>query len=58
MSRGLLFWVIWVICLLAWLGVNFTSGGRAYAGAVGGGAIELVLSGLLGWQVFGPVVHA
>jgi len=56
MDKGLLFWVVWVICLLAWLGVTFLPQGRLYAGAVGGGAIELILSGLLGWAVFGPVV--
>jgi hypothetical protein len=58
MSRGLLFWVIWVVCLLVWAGATFNVGGlgglRAYAG---GGLIEFVLFGLLGWQVFGPVVH-
>jgi hypothetical protein len=24
---------------------------------VGGGVVEFILFGLLGWQVFGPVVH-
>jgi hypothetical protein len=59
MSRGLLFWVIWVICVLIWAGVNFGGMGGQYASHLaGGGLIEFVLFGLLGWQVFGPVVHA
>ena len=58
MSRGLLFWVIWVICVLIWAGVHFGGiGGPLVASAAGGGVIEFVLFGLLGWQVFGPVVH-
>jgi hypothetical protein len=59
MSRGLLFWVIWVICVLIWAGVNFGGMGGPYASHLaGGGVIEFVLFGLLGWAVFGPVVHA
>jgi hypothetical protein len=58
MSRGLLFWVIWVLCFLVWLGVSFGGfGGQYGAHLAGGGAIDLILTGLLGWQVFGPVVH-
>ena len=59
MSRGLLFWVIWVICVLVWLGINFGGfGGPMAMRFAGGGVIEFILFGLLGWQVFGPVVHA
>jgi hypothetical protein len=60
MSRGLLFWVIWVICVLVWAGVNFGGMGGSFGAArfAGGGVIEFILFGLLGWQVFGPVVHA
>jgi len=58
MSRGLLFWVIWVICVLIWAGVNFGGfGGAMGPRLAGGGVIEFILFGLLGWQVFGPVVH-
>ena len=56
MSRGLLFWVIWVICVLVWAGVNFGGFGGAYGRMTGGGVIEFILFGLLGWQVFGPVI--
>jgi hypothetical protein len=57
MTRGLLFWVIWVICVLIWAGVNFGGMGGNLSHYAGGGVIEFVLFGLLGWQVFGPVVH-
>ena len=58
MNIGLLFWVIWVICVLIWAGVNFAGfGGPGISRMAGGGVIEFVLFGLLGWQVFGPVVH-
>lgn len=56
MSKGLLFWVIWVICVLLYLGVNFAGVGVGYGRYVGGGVIELILFGLVGWQVFGAVV--
>ncbi len=60
MSRGLLFWVIWVICVLVWLGVNFGGMGGSFGAPrlAGGGVIEFILFGLLGWQVFGPVIKA
>jgi len=57
MTRGLLFWVIWLICVLIWLGVTFGGVGGAYGHFAGGGVIEFILFALLGWQVFGPVVH-
>ena len=59
MSRGLLFWVIFVICVLIWAGVNFGGmGGSMGPRFAGGGVVEFILFGLLGWAVFGPVVHA
>lgn len=59
MTRGLLFWVIWVVCVLVWLGVNFggVGSGMALNRYAGGGVIEFILFGLLGWQVFGPVIR-
>jgi hypothetical protein len=57
MNIGLLFWIVWVICALAWAGVSFVGMGGQYGHLVGGGAVDLILSGLLGWQVFGPVVR-
>jgi hypothetical protein len=57
MTRGLLFWVIWVVCVLVWLGVNFGAVGGGLGRYAGGGVIEFILFGLLGWQVFGPVIR-
>jgi hypothetical protein len=59
MTKGLLFWVIWVICVLIWAGVNFGGMGAGFNAShlAGGGVIEFVLFGLLGWQVFGPVIQ-
>ena len=57
MTRGLLFWVIWIVCFLVWAGVNFGGVGGNLGHYAGGGVIEFILFGLLGWQVFGPVVR-
>lgn len=58
MSKGLLFWVIWVLCVLIWAGVNFGGFGTPYvAHWAGGGVIEFILFGLLGWATFGPVIQ-
>jgi hypothetical protein len=57
MPKGLLFWVIWVICVVIWLGAHFTPIGAGFGPYLGGGVIEFVLFGLLGWAVFGPVIQ-
>ena len=57
MPKGLLFWVIWIICVLVWAGVNFGGFGGVMAGHLaGGGVIEFILFGILGWAAFGPPV--
>jgi hypothetical protein len=57
MPKGLLFWVIWLICLVIWLGANFGGLGGNYGHLAGGGVIEFVLFGLLGWATFGPPIQ-
>ena len=57
MPKGLLFWVIWILCLLAWLGVNVLGLGGAAGHLAGGGLIEFVLFFLIGWAVFGPPIQ-
>lgn len=53
MTLGLLFWVIMVVWFVFGLYTN-----RAALGAwVGGNLATFILLALLGWQVFGPVVH-
>jgi hypothetical protein len=56
MPKGLLFWVIWVICVVIWLGALNGFGGQ-YGHLVGGGVVEFVLFALLGWGIFGPPIQ-
>jgi hypothetical protein len=52
MSKGLLFWIIFLIALL--FGGWYTFGmGYSY---FGGSIIVMILIGLIGWQTFGPPV--
>ena len=56
MPKGLLFWVIYIVCLVLWLGASFGMGG-AYGHLAGGGVIEFILFGILGWATFGPPIQ-
>lgn len=51
MPKGILFWVLWVLCALA----VFT--GYGIAGISASWAVLLVMLFLVGWQVFGFVVQ-
>ena len=54
MPLGVWFWVIYVLGVpLAGYGVY----APAAPGARFGGLVSIALFGILGWQVFGPVVH-
>ncbi len=52
MSKGLLFWIIWLLCALAFFGAFRWEWPPIYAGG-----ITLVLFGLLGWHNFGAPVQ-
>ncbi len=52
MSKGLLFWIIWILCLLSFFGAMFWGWPSVYSGGV-----MLVLFGLLGWHNFGAPVQ-
>ena len=52
MSKGLLFWIIWIFCLLTFAGVMLWGWPSIYSGGV-----MLVLFGLLGWHCFGAPVQ-
>jgi xanthine/uracil permease len=52
MSKGLLFWIIWVLALLSFVGVLWMGWPTIYSGGV-----MLVLFGLLGWHNFGAPVQ-
>lgn len=55
MPKGLLFWIVWIICLLGFFGVTFFADARYVIPS--SGVIVLVLTGLLGWQTFGPPIQ-
>ena len=52
MSKGLLFWIIWILCLLSFAGAFMWGWPAIYSGGV-----MLVLFGLLGWHNFGAPVQ-
>jgi hypothetical protein len=51
MSRGLLFWILMILWLIFGLWAAWPLGW-----GFGSTALLFILLGLLGWQVFGPVV--
>jgi hypothetical protein len=54
MSKGTIFWVIMILAILGW------GWGRPWVGdrfAFGGGLALYICLFLLGWQVFGFVIH-
>lgn len=57
MPLGILFWVIFVLALLLhfWVYRGDIQGGRWEP--FGGSLVFWLLLGILGWRVFGPVVH-
>ncbi len=51
MPMGILFWILWVLCVIAF----FTS--FQVAGIHASAVVILILLGLLGWKIFGPVLQ-
>jgi hypothetical protein len=52
MPKAMLFWVVWLICLVIWLYLSWPVGlGNASA------LVFFVLTGLLGWGVYGKIVQ-
>lgn len=57
MPMGILFWVLWVICLL-FGGLTWWAPDRlGRVGPGGASLIMLALFGLLGWHTFGPILR-
>jgi hypothetical protein len=57
MSKGLLFWLLMLLCLLGLLfGWPGAGAGLAAFAPFGSNLLLWVLLGLLGWQVFGAAV--
>ena len=54
MQKGLLFWLIFIVCLL--FGGFWCFHGDAYRGYGVPMGIDFILIGLLGWGVYGPAV--
>ncbi len=52
MSKGLLFWIIWILCLLSFFGVLVLGWPSIYSAGV-----MMLLFGLLGWHCFGAPVQ-
>jgi hypothetical protein len=53
MPKGLLFWIVWILCLLSFVGVFSFGWNPTYVT----GGVVLLLTGLLGWQTFGPPIQ-
>jgi hypothetical protein len=55
MNLGIAFWVVWLV----WVIFSFAARGGYVGeyGNVGGILLFAFLFGILGWQVFGPVLH-
>jgi hypothetical protein len=51
MTKGLLFWIIWILCALSVGGTLVWNWPSIYSNGV-----ILILFGLLGWHNFGPPV--
>lgn len=57
MPLNILFWVIYIVCLLAAFWAYYEPGQPAWFRRAGGYAVLWVLVGILGWRVFGPAVR-
>lgn len=57
MPKGEVFWIIYLICVLFGFGWNIWSPVDGRYNWVGSYLPNMILLGLLGWQVFGPIIH-
>jgi hypothetical protein len=55
--KGLLFWIIYVVCLVLWLVADFGGVFGGYGRFAGGGVVDFILIGLLGWGIFGAPIQ-
>jgi hypothetical protein len=56
MAKGEVFWIIYLLCVLFGFGWNIWNTNTAYTW-VGSWVPNMILFGLLGWAVFGPIIH-
>jgi hypothetical protein len=52
MPKGMVFWLIYIVCLVLWL-VGALGAAGPYGHYIGGGVVEFILFFLLGWGIFG-----
>ncbi len=57
MPLGIFFWVIYVIAILFGIWSNYETGQPFPVKRFGSYGVLWILVGILGWQVFGPVVR-
>ena len=57
MPLSILFWVIYVICILFGVWSNYDAGQPLWYRRAGAYLVLWLLVGVLGWEVFGPVVR-
>jgi hypothetical protein len=56
MPLGILFWVLWVVALVFGFALHGGYVGGAYGGYAGS-LLVMILFGIIGWKLFGPVVQ-
>ena len=57
MPLGILFWVIYVVCIIFGIWSNYEQNQPLWFKRAGAYFVLWLLVGMLGWEVFGPVVH-
>lgn len=57
MPLAVLFWVVYVVAILFGLWVNYEAGQPVWVRRAGAYLVLWLLVGILGYQVFGPVVR-
>jgi hypothetical protein len=57
MTLGILFWMIYVIAVIIGVWVNYEPAQPLWVRRAGTYLVLWILVGILGWEVFGPVVR-
>jgi hypothetical protein len=57
MPLGILFWVLYVVAFLFGFWSNYEANQPLWIKRAGTYLVLWILVGVLGWEVFGPVVH-
>jgi membrane protein YdbS with pleckstrin-like domain len=57
MPLGILFWVVYVIAIVFGFWSNYEAAQPMWFRRAGAYLVLWLLVGVLGWEVFGPVVH-